>query len=629
MEQLRRFTGILILMMSGAGLLAQTAPVAFSDTVTTQPGIALDIILSASDADGDALTYSITTNVAHGMLTGTAPDLTYTPDANFMGEDSLIFSVSDGSLSATGHVFIQVLPDRGIHFSGRSVFTDASGPEMCGAGANAYMEMVESGCDEVTEGFALSEDTDFLSGLDSVRLTMGGFMLEVDSFYCIAEPWGDHRVYSGGHAQILLGNDTLMRIDNITMTSNQDYMLSFMEGTASGAINPAIGNADFIAELNPQGTNEIQIYFTGANQVVQGSCGLYDFDFFLIPDSLVEIPNLPPTAPILAEPFNAELVSISEATLGTELTLMWHPATDPDGDELEYLVELAYAGNVWTHTIPDTVKLLALDSVYSHMAALDQDSLSLRWQVKVTDGVDTVAAVNGPFFTIFAHWDIHAENIQISFSDTNSAWYLGDTLTISAEITNAGPLDFNHPVGLQLTADNPLITLLDSAAWLNELSMGVNQTLNFRAIAGLGLAPGTEIEFALTTEAQDCASEPIPMCLDGNAVTFQATVHEPVVSIQPESIPTTYALGNNYPNPFNPSTTIRFALPEAGAVKLVIYDVQGKPVRTLLNRHLSAGHQSVVWQGQNDAGRQVSTGVYFARLEVNGFSKTRKMILMK
>ncbi|MCF7796944.1 MAG: T9SS type A sorting domain-containing protein, partial [Candidatus Marinimicrobia bacterium] len=97
----------------------------------------------------------------------------------------------------------------------------------------------------------------------------------------------------------------------------------------------------------------------------------------------------------------------------------------------------------------------------------------------------------------------------------------------------------------------------------------------------------------------------------------------------PDGIPAEYGFSQNYPNPFNPSTSIRFGLPEAGIVKLVIYDVQGKPIRTLVNRHLPAGYQSVVWRGQNDTGQQMSTGVYFARLEVNGFSQTHKMILMK
>ncbi|MCF7802280.1 MAG: S8 family serine peptidase [Candidatus Marinimicrobia bacterium] len=97
----------------------------------------------------------------------------------------------------------------------------------------------------------------------------------------------------------------------------------------------------------------------------------------------------------------------------------------------------------------------------------------------------------------------------------------------------------------------------------------------------------------------------------------------------PDGIPAEYGFSQNYPNPFNPSTSIGFGLPEAGIVKLVIYDVQGKPIRTLVNRHLPAGYQSVVWRGQNDAGQQMSTGIYFARLEVNGFSQTRKMILMK
>ena len=80
----------------------------------------------------------------------------------------------------------------------------------------------------------------------------------------------------------------------------------------------------------------------------------------------------------------------------------------------------------------------------------------------------------------------------------------------------------------------------------------------------------------------------------------------------------------NYPNPFNPSTNIKFELPKTGNVKLVIYDVLGREVETLLNEKLNAGSYEAVWNAD-----KYSSGVYFYKLETGDFTQTKKMILMK
>ena len=91
-----------------------------------------------------------------------------------------------------------------------------------------------------------------------------------------------------------------------------------------------------------------------------------------------------------------------------------------------------------------------------------------------------------------------------------------------------------------------------------------------------------------------------------------------------------YALHQCYPNPFNPSTTIRYDLPEPVNVDITVYDVTGRRVRRLLDgEYMEAGSHSVVWDGRNDAGGTVDTGVYFCRLRAGAFSQTRKMVLMK
>jgi len=90
------------------------------------------------------------------------------------------------------------------------------------------------------------------------------------------------------------------------------------------------------------------------------------------------------------------------------------------------------------------------------------------------------------------------------------------------------------------------------------------------------------------------------------------------------------ALAQNYPNPFNPATTIRYSVRERARVQLKIYNVAGQLVTTLVDRVVEGGvEHTVAWDGRNDAGMRVATGVYFYRMTAPDFTKTRKMVLLK
>lgn len=96
-----------------------------------------------------------------------------------------------------------------------------------------------------------------------------------------------------------------------------------------------------------------------------------------------------------------------------------------------------------------------------------------------------------------------------------------------------------------------------------------------------------------------------------------------------KSLPSSLKLYSNYPNPFNPSTTIRFDLDRAGFISLKIYNILGQEVRLLQRGHMPAGSYHVDWDGKDDRGRSVSSGVYIYNLQTMGKTLSRKMILMK
>lgn len=109
----------------------------------------------------------------------------------------------------------------------------------------------------------------------------------------------------------------------------------------------------------------------------------------------------------------------------------------------------------------------------------------------------------------------------------------------------------------------------------------------------------------------------------------QSILYKPGTEPSADPLPAIFFLSQNYPNPFNPATEIRFQVAEAGLVKLVIYDMLGRKVRTLMAEEKVVSTYTVRWDGRNDAGKAVAGGVYLCRMTAGDFSTVRKMILMR
>jgi len=102
-----------------------------------------------------------------------------------------------------------------------------------------------------------------------------------------------------------------------------------------------------------------------------------------------------------------------------------------------------------------------------------------------------------------------------------------------------------------------------------------------------------------------------------------------VERIEDEFIVEEFYLAQNYPNPFNPTTNIRFQIVDRGFVSLKIYDLLGREVKTLVNEELANGIYNVSWNGDNEFGEKVSSGIYFYKLETGSYTSTKKMMLIK
>jgi hypothetical protein len=110
--------------------------------------------------------------------------------------------------------------------------------------------------------------------------------------------------------------------------------------------------------------------------------------------------------------------------------------------------------------------------------------------------------------------------------------------------------------------------------------------------------------------------------------TFKLVMIDPV-SVDADVLPDNFALLQNYPNPFNPTTTIKYGLSDASSVSLTIYDIRGNVIRTMQSGTQPAGWYQLTWNGLDDAGRSVSTGVYLTRLQAGSTTQTIKMLYLK
>ena len=138
--------------------------------------------------------------------------------------------------------------------------------------------------------------------------------------------------------------------------------------------------------------------------------------------------------------------------------------------------------------------------------------------------------------------------------------------------------------------------------------------------AGVELISGTWNIIATDGKYDVSATNgPFTLTIDGSKLNVNES----------DLVPESFALYANYPNPFNPTTTISYDLPEQAQVTLSIYDLLGKKIKTLVNQSQDAGNKIAMWDGTDEFGRQVSAGVYLYRIQAGEFTQTRKMLLLK
>jgi hypothetical protein len=268
-----------------------------------------------------------------------------------------------------------------------------------------------------------------------------------------------------------------------------------------------------------------------------------------------------------------------------------------------------------------------------------------------------LALLLAPALTMAGQVDKITVNALPWNEDTKKALPSEQLLIVPVELANTQPLEAaDIPLSFSEGATLEKVTFTDRVKGF-EIRVANIDNENHTVAIGLlamvtgvrpALEPGTgavaELHFKLDPGVDKVEIDAIEMQNPNHSLTLYyndwTSGRPEVVAVHPEfesqvyertrePIPTEFALSQNSPNPFNPSTKIMYALPAASDVTISVFNVLGQRVTELVNGHEEAGFHEVIWNGKDNAGRSVASGVYFYRIEANQFNETKKMLLLK
>jgi len=378
----------------------------------------------------------------------------------------------------------------------------------------------------------------------------------------------------------------------------------------------------------------------------------------------------------------SSLFTSKEIPYGTEFP--WNfAATDADGETLKFMVTLTPTP-AGTYSISNAAGNVGIFKFTPTFADLNK---TFTLTLSVTDDIDTVIVSTPPTIKVIGKYQrgdanlsggvadiddavailkhvvqnpvLGAENLV--YADANldgvvntldASWILkfiqagNDWTKVSKSTAAAGTVDFG-----KANNENGLYNLPISIANTKGVTsiyteVEVNNGVEVKGISvrlpegwiSSSVVENGKVKFAAagTNPLNDGVIANVQLKLENKeavvSVVGNAKLNEEIsasLNAKVREIPSEFAVSQNYPNPFNPTTTIKFAIANDARVNLVVYDMLGQKVRTLIDGEQEAGYYSVRWDGTNDFGSKVSSGIYIYRLQAGNFVKTMKMNLMK
>ena len=214
---------------------------------------------------------------------------------------------------------------------------------------------------------------------------------------------------------------------------------------------------------------------------------------------------------------------------------------------------------------------------------------------------------------IMEHWGTNQNYVQSALHTPSS---YGGTTNLGGQYISNASTEFNIYC-LEWTPEQMIFSVNDYVHYTYNPSVQNSETWPFDSAQYLLL--NIAIEPSVTSSFIESEME----------IDYVRVYEASTLSTQTQTVPVYFNVFQNFPNPFNPVTTLRYDLPETGLVNITIYDMLGRQVKTLINQTQDAGYKSVIWDATNDYGKPVSAGIYLYQIQAGEYISTKKMVLLK
>ena len=355
-------------------------------------------------------------------------------------------------------------------------------------------------------------------------------------------------------------------------------------------------------------------FFGDIPLVVKANDGFSTSDLFYVSVHVMPVNDAPmimmPLADIIGEE-DADSIVVNLSGSETEPYFV-----DVDGDSIEFGIEAAnndifdWSLDGYDLKILPMINMFGVDTL--HIVGTDGSGAFVYDTVLVT-----INSVNDApsAFTLITPDD--SLEVVITAASASGGATIDVSWTMSEDVdgdsVGYGFILYNGPYALETPA------LYTANVEMTELSIPHTSALALLETAGLQYVECDWMVFATDGVDTTFSSEIRTLILDAR----------PVLSVGEASIPEVFALHQNYPNPFNPTTTINYDIPESQIVSIMIYDVMGREVRTLINEFQELGYKAIRWDATDNLGRSVSAGMYIYTIQAGDFRQVRKMVLLK
>jgi hypothetical protein len=537
---------------------------------------------------------------------------TYTPNYNYNGSDSFVFSASDGTLSDTATVSITITAvddtpvasndtvtvSEDTDYSGTLIASDGDGDALTFSIIDSTVNGTVTLSDPATGTFTYSPLANF-NGSDSLLFSASdGILLDTGSVTIVVTTIDDLPVVANPLSDITVNEDALDTVvadlDVVFMDVDEELEYSHVvEDTA--LVFASVTNDTVTLQFLPDANGSTNIIFTATNPTIRASVS----DTMTI--TILPVNDVPVLATIADTTIN------EDAALEILLT-----ASDVEGDTLTF------------SALPDTNAVIP---------SISEDTLSLssadNWNgnstimVVVSDGSGTdttsfqltVNAINDAPSSFALNEQDSVYITMASFASDSIVFTWGESVDIDGD-----ELLYDFTASLIV---NGQVKAEYSSSSLTIREMKIDHQSVFDEIfAAEAMLGGIEWDVNVTDGIEEVMS-------DNDALTLGVNASAAVLSINGEMLPDVFALHQNYPNPFNPVTTLRYDLPENSRVNIIIYDMLGRHVKALINQTQDAGYKSIIWNATNDYGKPVSAGIYLYQIQTGKYMQTKKMVLLK